>query len=697
MCRIKIQDLLPERISVFLCACFCLCEFLEIFKIICVQFMSLAVVQERTGIFRSTFQDSIECIAFIQKFFEIVVYRRCITTLFFITEQKNCIFRINSRIGNALHTGVDLLLCQLTVADDHLAHLWIIAVKTAGKQFFCDFFRIFSTHWFQKEFLIQNCIILIDLAILHLAFCKTFHGVFVAFVGLRVSVLISDHAGIDIRLACISQRIVIIGKIHQKLLWKLSPIGNVHCFHIIFVKSCDAQASLNSKRKPAEILRFARISLHHIFADRFQYIIGRKSVISCGQRLIKTAVEFFLIAGQVCQAHHQFLGKEASPAGIVEYLHPERRKSVQVGNIPADPVPCFQVKNRAGTSLLIQFLHHKKCHGRRILISRIHLQKNPEKLETVRLLPEKVLNLLERLPLVSVKPYQGTQIQIGSCFLQFIPCKFLALAVFENFLCKTLVVLKISKICLKQTVLRIFISGFMKSFQNSVRFLRPGLEVGFFFAVINIGMNQSCLAAFLFCIQINADTRTPGCCHMINKLLIRAFYDDLSELISFFEFFCVYYIIDAAAASDEFILSDHMTLRLQEIYGRFDLQTEISPPCLVNIKRFLYGFSESEKVCCCCFERNRDRIFFSETDQKFLQVLIVGGCRRKACIQCLLFLVCLCHDCCKRRFLKQMIGCFEILCSGLFECFDVLYFFEKVLFFVLSGFNREWNLVFSYA
>ena len=120
-----------------------------------------------------------------------------------------------------------------------------------------------------------------------------------------------------------------------------------------------------------------------------------------------------------------------------------------------------------------------------------------------------------------------------------------------------------------------------------------------------------------------------------------------------------------------------MTLRLQEIYGRFDLQTEISPPCLVNIKRFLYGFSESEKVCCCCFERNRDRIFFSETDQKFLQVLIVGGCRRKACIQCLLFLVCLCHDCCKRRFLKQMIGCFEILCSGLFECFDVLYFFEK--------------------
>lgn len=105
MCRIKIQDLLPERISVFLCACFCLCEFLEIFKIICVQFMSLAVVQERTGIFRSTFQDSIECIAFIQKFFEIVVYRRCITTLFFITEQKNCIFRINSRIGNAFTQG----------------------------------------------------------------------------------------------------------------------------------------------------------------------------------------------------------------------------------------------------------------------------------------------------------------------------------------------------------------------------------------------------------------------------------------------------------------------------------------------------------------------------------------------------------------------------------------------------------------
>ena len=142
----------------------------------------------------------------------------------------------------------------------------------------------------------------------------------------------------------------------------------------------------------------------------------------------------------------------------MEYLHPERGKSVQIGNVSADPVPGLQIKKRAGTALLIQFFHHKECHGRRILIGRIHLKQDPQQLEAVRSLSEEILDLLKSLSLVSVKSHHCAQIKIGTCFFQFITCKLLALAGLEDFFGKTLVVLQISKISFKQMVFRIFVS-----------------------------------------------------------------------------------------------------------------------------------------------------------------------------------------------------------------------------------------------
>ena len=296
MCRIIIQDLLSQEASVFLCASLRLCQLLEILQVFSIQFMAFAVMQKNTGVFYAAFEDSFQCLTFIHQFLDVVMYSGCVTALLFITEQKHRIIRIDSRIGNSSHTWIGFLSCKLSVADDHLADLWIITVKPAGKQLLYDPVCCLSSHRLQKEFLIKHCIVLIDLSLFCLAFCKTLHGILIAVVGLRISVLIRDHAGIDISLPCISQRIVVIGKIHKKRLRKLSSIGNIHCFHIIFVQSCDPQTALHSKGKPAEINRFARISLHDIFADGLQHIIGWKFIIACGKCLIQTAIEFLFVA-----------------------------------------------------------------------------------------------------------------------------------------------------------------------------------------------------------------------------------------------------------------------------------------------------------------------------------------------------------------------------------------------------------------
>ena len=82
---------------------------------------------------------------------------------------------------------------------------------------------------------------------------------------------------------------------------------------------------------------------------------------------------------------------------------------------------------------------------------------------------------------------------------------------------------------------------------------------------------------------------------MIDQLLIRTSDDDLTNLVTFLDFVCMYYVINTTAASDKFFLCDHMAFRLQEFCRRLDLQSEISPSVLVYVKRFLNGFPESKE------------------------------------------------------------------------------------------------------
>ena len=135
MTCIKIQDLFSHRIPVFLSTFFCFCQFLEIFQIFSIQFMTLTVMQKDTCIIHTALQDPLQRITFIHQFFDIIMYRGCIAALFVVAEQKNSIFCIDPWICNTLHTWINLLRGKLTVADDHFPDLSVITVKTIGKKF----------------------------------------------------------------------------------------------------------------------------------------------------------------------------------------------------------------------------------------------------------------------------------------------------------------------------------------------------------------------------------------------------------------------------------------------------------------------------------------------------------------------------------------------------------------------------------
>lgn len=61
-----------------------------------------------------------------------------------------------------------------------------------------------------------------------------------------------------------------------------------------------------------------------------------------------------------------------------------------------------------------------------------------------------------------------------------------------------------------------------------------------------------------------------------------------------------------------------------------------------------------------CLKRNGNRFLLSKADQKFFQVLVIGGCRWKSDVQRLLFVVRLLHDSCKGWLFEQSISCLKV-------------------------------------
>ena len=116
---------------------------------------------------------------------------------------------------------------------------------------------------------------------------------------------VSHNTCINKCLFIICKRSIIIGKIHQKGLWKFSLIRCIHCFHIIFIYPCQTDPFLHCQGKPSEIFRFSRISKHDISADCFQRIIGFKSIVSHCQCSVHTGTKFSLIPCEIGKSHHQ--------------------------------------------------------------------------------------------------------------------------------------------------------------------------------------------------------------------------------------------------------------------------------------------------------------------------------------------------------------------------------------------------------
>ena len=213
----------------------------------------------------------------------------------------------------------------------------------------------------------------------------------IVLISLRLTELISHDAGIDKGFFVITERTVIIGKIHQQRLRQLSLIGSIHRLHIIFIKSGQAESSVHCQGKPTEILRLSWIPQHNITTDRLQRIIGRKSIVSHCHRLIHTLVKFLFVTGQIGKAHHQFFGKHLFSSCQQKDLCPETAHSVKKSHISADILPRFQIKEGASASSLKLLFHHKYDPGCGANALRRHLKQNPEQQEAVLFLHIKAL------------------------------------------------------------------------------------------------------------------------------------------------------------------------------------------------------------------------------------------------------------------------------------------------------------------
>ena len=131
------------------------------------------------------------------------------------------------------------------MANDYLPHLVIVAIQSVRKQLRCKTLALFPAERFKQEFLIKCRIIFIQLPVTEFSICETFHTFFIIFICMRICVFRSDHTCINICFPCISERIIIVGKIHQKCLRKLSSIRNLHRLHIIFIESGNSKPLLN--------------------------------------------------------------------------------------------------------------------------------------------------------------------------------------------------------------------------------------------------------------------------------------------------------------------------------------------------------------------------------------------------------------------------------------------------------------------
>ena len=214
----------------------------------------------------------------------------------------------------------------------------------------------------------------------------------------------------------------------------------------------------------------------------------------------------FLISGQICQTHHQFFGKQVMFSCITEYLHPEWCKAVKQRYILTDHLPCFYIKKRTCTTFFIKLFHHEQYFRRSSAICTVQLEQQPQKLEAVFFLSEKVLQFPDCLATVFINPCYCTEIQIDSRCFQLVSGKLLTMEILEDFFCHIIFSVKVGHISFQELIFRILAACFPQLIQLITGIFFPGLKIRPAFLVFQIIPHQCKFMSLFFSVYINVDT-----------------------------------------------------------------------------------------------------------------------------------------------------------------------------------------------
>ena len=492
------------------------------------------------------------------------------------------------------------------MAHDHIADLFVLKIQAVGKHLLCDQISRFLCARLHKEFLIKCRIALVHFALGKLLLRKILHALHIALVCGRLLLLIGCNAGIDKGTFGISQGIAIVGEIHQKSLGELDSSGGIHGLHIVFIKSGQAQPMLHCQGKPAEIFRLSGISLHHIFADGFQGIVRRILVVSPGHCLVNALIIVFLISGKICKTHDKLLREKIPPCCKTEHLSPEAAQTMKQSHVLTDNLPRFQIKEWASASLVKLLFQHEQGLGRSLLVSRIQLQKDPQKEEAVAFLHVEIADSGKGMYLVLVQSGKCAQIQINPCKLQIVPCIGFVPVALKKCAGFLMVVLQIKKKDLVHLIFRIFTAGLVQLVQNIMATCTPGGKVhpaicpwivfsfqiaclsGFIAKIRQAVPQKIQLALLLIQADIHVKLAAGRGNNGVNQLLIRALYHNFAKLVSRSKLLLMKQVFYLIVTADEILICHNLPWNIQEIPCSFHIKAQMSPSASLYIEGFLH-------------------------------------------------------------------------------------------------------------